>query len=53
MNWTMAMIRDPKAIEPRWYLKIHWNPSFSDALPPAMSPWCEKYQVEAAAAMIN
>jgi hypothetical protein len=28
----IAIIRDPKAIEPTWYRKIHLNPILSDAL---------------------
>mmetsp|Transcript_43353 Transcript_43353/g.50955 ORF Transcript_43353/g.50955 Transcript_43353/m.50955 type:complete len:103 (-) Transcript_43353:1018-1326(-) len=52
MNSQMAMIKDPKAIEPRWYLKIHFTPFEIEADPPESAEWV-KYQVAAATAKMN
>ena len=46
------MMHDPKAIEPRWYLKIQENPVKSEPLP-LVSLVNEKYQMHTEAAMMN
>jgi len=52
MNSQIAMVSDPKAIEPKWYLKIHLKPFPSEAEPPE-SAVCVKYQVAADTARMN
>ena len=48
----MAIMQLPKAMDPKWYLKIHLTPIQTDPLP-LVSPEWEKYQTHDAAAMTN
>jgi len=52
MNCTTAMMKLPKAIDPKWYLNIHLIPVLSEPLP-EVSLVKEKYQTAQAAAMMN
>jgi hypothetical protein len=52
MNWTTAIIKLPKAIDPKWYLKIHQKPRHKDPFPD-VSLVNEKYQIAQAAATMN
>ena len=45
-------MQEPKAMDPKWYLKIHLIPVATEPFPPS-SLVCEKYQVQQAAAMMN
>lgn len=46
------MMKEPKAMEPKWYLRIHLIPWQIEPLP-AVSLVCEKYQIAQAAATMN
>lgn len=52
MNSQMAIINEPNAIEPKWYLRIHLNPLLMEAVPPESAEW-EKYHVAQATARMN
>jgi hypothetical protein len=52
MNSTTAIMKEPNAMEPKWYLRIHLIPWQIDPLP-AVSLVCEKYQIAHADATIN
>jgi hypothetical protein len=50
---TTATIKEPKASEPKWYLKIHLTPEqMLASAPPASELW-EKYHVHEATMMMN
>lgn len=46
------MMQLPKAMEPKWYLKIHLIPVRMEPLP-LVSLVCEKYHTAQAAAIMN
>jgi len=52
MNSHIAITKEPKAIEPRWYLRIHLKPFIIEALPPESAVWV-KYHVAQATASTN
>lgn len=58
---TSATIKEPKASDPIWYLKIHFNPdlnmlfsiSYIMEASPFVSELWEKYQVQQATMIMN
>ena len=52
MSYTIAIIQAPNAMEPKWYLNIHFTPVKTEPFPPVSLVW-EKYQTHAAAAIMN
>ena len=52
--YMIAMINDPNAIDPIWYLNSHFTPVHTENLAlSSEAPPYAKYQMHAAAAMIN
>jgi hypothetical protein len=45
-------MKEPKAIDPKWYLKVHHNPVDTDPLP-LVSELQVKYQVQHVTARVN
>ena len=52
MNWTRAIRKAPKAMDPRWYLNTHQRPLIRDPLP-FESDVLVKYQIAQAAEIMN